>query len=333
MSAYVKLEDTIDKAFGTVTPSTQAATDADSGPTCVVLEQGTALGYAPTVTNKAVGMYNTQIVCSAANGFEVGKQYTAYVVVTMATVVTRRPIASFTIMARSTDDLAFPTTTGRSTDVTATGAVGIDWGNVENPTTTINFSGSTIKTATDVETDTADIQTRLPAALVSGRIDSSTGAMAAGVLTAAAIDSDAITAAKLAADVTTELQAGLATAANVAAVETDTQNIQTRLPAALVSGRMDSSVGAMAADVITAASIAADAGVEFAAAVWAFAHETARTTKGVMVRLDAWLTGKATGLIGSTAAVYRADGVTKAVEATQNTAAGTRTQASTIAGD
>lgn len=38
--------------------------------------------------------------------------------------------------------------------------------------------------------------------------------------------------------------APLATSANVSAVETDTQDIQTRLPAALVSGRMDSSVGA-----------------------------------------------------------------------------------------
>ena len=50
-----------------------------------------------------------------------------------------------------------------------------------------------------------------------------------------------------------------ATGAEVAAVQADTDNIQTRLPAALVSGRMDASVGAMAAGVITAAAIAADA--------------------------------------------------------------------------
>lgn len=56
--------------------------------------------------------------------------------------------------ARQLDDLAYPTTTGRSIDVTATGAVGVDWGNVENPTTTLGLSGTTIKTATDVETDT-----------------------------------------------------------------------------------------------------------------------------------------------------------------------------------
>lgn len=110
-----------------------------------------------------------------------------------------------------------------------------------------------------VQSDTNDIQTRLPAALVSGRIDASVGAMAANVMTAAAA----------AADLTTELQTGLATAAalttvggNVTTILADTNDIQTRLPAALVSGRMDSSVGAMAADVLTAAATAADFGTE-----------------------------------------------------------------------
>ncbi len=53
-----------------------------------------------------------------------------------------------------------------------------------------------------VQSDTDDIQSRLPAALVSGRIDASVGAMAAAVLTAAAIAADAITDAKVASDVT-----------------------------------------------------------------------------------------------------------------------------------
>jgi len=67
-----------------------------------------------------------------------------------------------------------------------------------------------IKTQTAaIEVDTADIQGRLPAALVSGRIDASVGAMAANVMTAAAA----------AADLTTELQSGLATAASLTTVE------------------------------------------------------------------------------------------------------------------
>jgi hypothetical protein len=63
-----------------------------------------------------------------------------------------------------------PTTAGRTLDVSAGGEAGIDLANVGSPTTTVNLSGVTIKTATDIETDTQDIQNRLPAALVDGRI-------------------------------------------------------------------------------------------------------------------------------------------------------------------
>lgn len=59
-----------------------------------------------------------------------------------------------------------------------------------------------------LQSDTNDIQARLPAALVGGRIDASVGAMAANVMTAAAA----------AADLTTELQSGLATSAALATV-------------------------------------------------------------------------------------------------------------------
>lgn len=71
-----------------------------------------------------------------------------------------------------------------------------------------------------------------------------------------------------------------ATSANVSAVETDTQDIQARLPAALVSGRIDASVGAMAANVITAAATAADFGTEVGTAVWA------TTTRELTASLD-----------------------------------------------
>lgn len=94
-----------------------------------------------------------------------------------------------------------PITNNRYLRLTATGGASIDWANVENPTTTIGLSGTTVKTATDVEADTADIQSRLPAALVSGRIDASVGAMAANTLTASALASDAVS----------EIQSGLST--------------------------------------------------------------------------------------------------------------------------
>ena len=64
---------------------------------------------------------------------------------------------------------------------------------------------------TTAQADLDDIQTRIPASLVSGRMDSSTGAMAANVLTASAINADAFTAAKFAADVATEFATTLMT--------------------------------------------------------------------------------------------------------------------------
>ena len=61
---------------------------------------------------------------------------------------------------------------------------------------------------------------------------------------------------------------GSGTAQTAGDIMADTNDIQTRLPAALVSGRMDTSVGAMAANVINAAATAADFGTEVATAVW-----------------------------------------------------------------
>jgi len=72
-----------------------------------------------------------------------------------------------------------PTTAGRKLDVSSGGEAGVDWANVGSPTTTLNLSGTTVKTATDVETDTQDIQSRLPAALLNGKMQS-TDACASG---------------------------------------------------------------------------------------------------------------------------------------------------------
>lgn len=207
-----------------------------------------------------------------------------------------------------------------------------------------------------IETDTQDIQGRLPAALVSGRMDSNTQAMANDVITSAALAASAVTEIQsglstlTAAQVNTEVDTALAdydapthaelvseinsvqsdiaalnnlSAAQVNAevdtaladinldhlvkiavdtdfpttvhlnsvighiadngtsatfdrttdsleairdkeadIEADTQDIQGRLPAALVSGRMDSNTQAMANDVITSAALAASAVTE-----------------------------------------------------------------------
>ena len=112
-----------------------------------------------------------------------------------------------------------------------TGYAGLDWSKVHAPTTTQNLSGTSVKTATDIETDTQDIQSRLPAALVGGRIDSDVGNMQSNVITSSVIATNAITASaiqtnaitddKLAASAITEIQSGLATSSGVTAAFTE----------------------------------------------------------------------------------------------------------------
>ena len=48
--------------------------------------------------------------------------------------------------SRQIDDLAWPTVSGRSLDVSATGEAGVDWANVGSPTTTNGLTGTTIST-------------------------------------------------------------------------------------------------------------------------------------------------------------------------------------------
>jgi len=71
-------------------------------------------------------------------------------------------------------------------------------------------SDPTVGILNTIRDDTVDLQSRIPAVLVGGRMDSSAGAMAANVMTAAAA----------AADLTTELQSGLATSSAVSALDT-----------------------------------------------------------------------------------------------------------------
>lgn len=122
----VKLDDTIYLHFGTASASTGAATDADSTPTCTVEEDGVALGYGPTVTNVATGLYRITIVCTTGNGFEAGKRYSIFVVATVGGVTGRDGVAEFEVVTRSTDDLAFPATSGRSLSVESDGMVYAD---------------------------------------------------------------------------------------------------------------------------------------------------------------------------------------------------------------
>ena len=84
----------------------------------------------------------------------------------------------------------------------------------------------------------------------------------------ASMDADTLTASALAADAVAEIAASVDISSQLAAVIEDTEDIQSRLPAALVSGRINASVGAMAADTLSASALASDAVAEIADAVW-----------------------------------------------------------------
>lgn len=96
-----------------------------------------------------------------------------------------------------------PTVDGRTLDVTATGAAGIDWANIENQSTGVNL----LNTQTGIVELVMDVLS-----LESGAIG--TASFQAGAINAAALATDAISAAKVSADAVTKIQNGLGTAAN-----------------------------------------------------------------------------------------------------------------------
>lgn len=173
-------------------------------------------------------------------------------------------------VTRQLVDLAFPATSGRSLLVETDGMVHGDlkeWlGVAPNALVSSRVDASVGAMAANVLSATA---------IAVGAITSAK--FAAGAIDAAAIATDAIGASELAADAVAEIADQLwdeakaghvgagsfgeevqahSLSSEVATVQSDTDDIQTRLPAALVSGRMDSDVGAMQAGVVTAAAIA-----------------------------------------------------------------------------
>ncbi|MCI0637357.1 MAG: hypothetical protein L0206_26085, partial [Actinobacteria bacterium] len=145
-------------------------------------------------------------------------------------------------------------------------------------------TGTTLQGEVDgIQADTEDIQSRLPAALVAGRIDASVGAMAAGVVTSTAIATDAVGSDELAAGAVTEIQSGLATAAAVDAVD---NFVDTEVAAILAS--VDTEV----ADILTdTAVIGAPAGASVSADIAAVKSDTAAILVDTGTTLQAEIDG------------------------------------------
>lgn len=195
MSYYgdIRLGDTIDIKFTTRRFTTGAPFTLAGTPTVAAYPGNSTTEITAGITltvdfDARTGLNNVRVVASGANGYATATNYV--LVVTAGTVdavsVVGEVVGSFSIENRSA---LMPTTAGRTLLVEADGMAQADMREV----------GGTLQTAGDIIGDTNDIQARLPAALVSGRMDSSVGAMAADVVTATAIQNGALTAAKAAA--------------------------------------------------------------------------------------------------------------------------------------
>lgn len=155
------------------------------------------------------------------------------------------------------------------------------------PDVNVTHVGDTAQTAGDIVADTNDIQARLPAALVGGRIDASVGAMAANVMTAAAA----------AADLTTELQSGLATAAALSTVEGKIDTLDTVADAILVDTAEIGVAGAGLTALASAANLATVSG---------YLDTEIASIKSVTDKLDTMLENTSDGWIWTIAALQQA---------------------------
>lgn len=97
--------------------------------------------------------------------------------------------------ARQIDDLAWPTVSGRSLDVSAGGEAGLDWANIGSPTTAQNLSGTNI----DVDQVVASVTGNVGGDVL-GNVDGSVGSVATGGIAAASFAAGAIDAAAIAAN-------------------------------------------------------------------------------------------------------------------------------------
>lgn len=213
MISPVSLGDSFCFKIGTCSASTGAATNADSTPTITVEEDGVAMGYAPTVANVATGEYRVTVDATVGNGFEAGKRYCMSVSATVGGINGRDGVGEFEVLAVDLNT-ALDTNIGSrlaTAGYTAPPSAVAIRSEIDANSTKLDVATSTrlaaaAYTAPDNATIaliagyTDSIEGRLPAALVGGRMDSHVGAMAADVLTAAA----------LAADAVAEIQAGLA---------------------------------------------------------------------------------------------------------------------------
>lgn len=184
------------------------------------------------------------------------------------------------------------TTEGNTLDVTTGGAAGIDWGNVENPTTSVGLSGTTVGTCTantDMRgTDSALLAASAPANFDDLAITATTGMVTVGTN----------------GDKTGYYISGTKTTLDAL------NDLSSSDPVGSVTGNVGGSVASVASGGITAASIATDAidadalktdaVTEIVAAIWNAARATYNSA-GSFGEGAASVQGNVTGSVASVA--------------------------------
>lgn len=187
--------DTITFMFTTFRPSTGAPFLLAGTPVVSVykdnnLTQDTA-GVTLTTNYDGVTGLNFVSVSTSTAFYVDGSSYEC--VITTGTVdsvsVVGSCVGRFTMRDQA---CLYPTTAGRTLDVSTGGEAGLDWANVGSPTTALALTGTTISTSQQV-------------ASVSGNVNGSVASVASGGITSTSIATDAITATGLAASATAEI--------------------------------------------------------------------------------------------------------------------------------
>jgi len=242
-------------------------------------------------------VYIHDVASSVQGGYAVVQDYTgASKTVTL--------VAGTTFTAAATDNISIfppalqPTVWGRTADVTATGAVGIDWGNIENPTSSqpdVNVEKWNT-TAVPAEHTAGYPIVTIKDGTGTGEINTNAGAIALV---------DLVTTTTTATNVTTVngLAANVITAASIATGAIDAD--------AIADNAIDA--GAIAADAITAAKIA-DGAIDratFAAdtGLQSIRSNTAQTGTGNTITLDASASSSDSVYVGSILKITGGTGV------------------------
>jgi hypothetical protein len=340
-----KVDDLLVFVCNTHTVTTGAATDADAVPTYRVYEDetGTAIltgSMALLDSANTAGFYSEQITLSAANGFEKGKCYSVYISATVnsvvgtthrtfqmeaevdsnsasnigANVITAASIATGAIDADAIADGAIDAGAFAADAITAAkiadGAIDAATFAAGAITATVIATG-----AIDADALAADAVTEIAAGITIPSVAS----IADGVWDEATVGHT--TAGTFGEQVKTDIDAiledtGTTLQGELDGIQADTEDIQTRLPAALVSGRMDSSVGAMAANTLTAAASAADFVTEVQAGLSTLDAAGIRTAVGLgSANLDTQLDALPTNAELATALASADDAVLTAIDA------------------